>query len=199
MSAQRFSSTFGAAKRRAKKRKGEEVAKIAGSMHKFIVVNKPESQNSTTMSVEVEISHANNVNEINKALQFNNEIPEGETTISTDDSTVSLLNACEEQQANETVSVTTHDNVEANIQQSDKNCQVTNSDNDSPPEIQYNANMNNNLCDEKLDNACACVGNHETLSQSEDMIALAESNDISFSDEGEESSCLKRQCLETLQ
>ena len=59
-------------------------------MHKFIVVNKPESQNSTatSRSVEVELSLADNVNKLDK-VHFNTEIPEEESTVSTDDSTVS--------------------------------------------------------------------------------------------------------------
>lgn len=90
-------------------------------MHKLIVVNKPESQNSTasSRSVEVELLHTDKVNELDK-VQFNTKIPEEESTVSTDDSTVSSqpikLNA-HDQQANE--AVTTHDDVEANIQQSD--------------------------------------------------------------------------------
>ncbi len=41
MSSERLSSTSGAAKRRAKKRKADEMAKVAGSMNKFISVKEP--------------------------------------------------------------------------------------------------------------------------------------------------------------
>ena len=41
MSSERLSSTSGAAKRRAKKRKADEIAKIAGSMNKFVSVKEP--------------------------------------------------------------------------------------------------------------------------------------------------------------
>ena len=163
MSSQGFSSTSGAAKRGAKKRKVEEIAKISGSMHKFIVVNKPESQNSTatSRSVEVELLHADNVNELDK-VQFNTKKTEEESTVSTDDSTVSSqlieLNA-HEQQASE--AVTTHDDVEANMHQSDVSVYIGNASNgwlmdsecqvmniDTPAE--YNAIINNNPHDEKL-------------------------------------------------
>jgi hypothetical protein len=85
MSGQGLSSTSGAAKRRARKRKGEEMAKISGSMRKFIVANEPESQNST---VEGGLLHADNEDELNK-VQFNTEILEEESTVSNNDCTVS--------------------------------------------------------------------------------------------------------------
>ena len=71
MSAQQFSNTSGAAKRRARKRKCEAVAKIAGWMHKFIAVNKPENPNSTTTSGEAELLHTNNVRELSDEAEAN--------------------------------------------------------------------------------------------------------------------------------
>ena len=42
MSTEDLSSTSGASRKRAKKRKAEETAKLAGSMNRFLVPNKAE-------------------------------------------------------------------------------------------------------------------------------------------------------------
>ena len=88
-------------------------------MHKFIVLNIPKNPNSTTTPIEVLLSHADDVVELNK-VQFNTELSEEESTVSTDNSTVSSqLNAYKEQVANE--AVTTNDKIETNVHQSSKN------------------------------------------------------------------------------
>lgn len=95
------------------------------------------------------------------------------------------MNEYEEHQANE--AVITNDEIETNMQQSNKNIpmysksilhgclQLIDSEChmniDTLPE--NNAIISNNPCDEKVDKPCACAENHETTSLSEDMIAFA--------------------------
>ena len=128
-------------------------------MDKFIVLNKSENQNSTTTSIEVEASHADNVIELGK-VQFNIRIPEEENTVLTDKSTVSSqLNVYEKQQANK--AMTSNDEVEMNMQQSNKSISM------------YTKSVSRG-CFMDIECHCECQGECQKMN----MDTLAESNAI---------------------